>query len=87
LLLLPTEKLMKNHRVMKLQPSIEAMPDLDKKIKRGKTKSDIGDNDKMSFAGGSLIFGHSNSTANYRSLSFPYICLDDVDAFPLDVNE
>lgn len=86
LLLLPTESLMKKHREMKLKPSIEAMPDLNKKIKRGKTKSDIGDNDKMSFSGGSLIFGHSGSTANYRSLSFPYICLDDVDAFPLDVN-
>lgn len=87
LLLLPTESLMKKHREMKLRPSIEAMPELDKKIKRGKTRSDIGDNDKMSFSGGSLIFGHSGSTANYRSLSFPYICLDDVDAFPLDVNE
>lgn len=87
ILMLPTESLMKKHRELKLKPSIEAMPLLDKKIKRGKTKSDIGDNDKMQFAGGSLLFAHSGSTANYRSLSVPYLCLDDVDAFPLDVNE
>ncbi len=87
LLMLPTESLMKKHRELKLKPSIEAMPHLDKKIRRGKTKADIGDNDKMQFSGGSLLFGHSGSTANYRSLSIPYICLDDVDAFPLDINE
>ncbi len=85
LLILPTESLMKKHRKLKLVPSIKAMPDLAKKIKAGKTKDDLGDAEGMEFTGGHLVFGHSNSTANYRSLSIPNICLDDVDGFPLDV--
>ncbi len=87
LLILPTEKLMKKHRLLKLVPSIKAMPKLDKKIKRGKTKDDIGDADSMTFNGGSLIFGHSHSSSSYRSLSIPYINLDDVDAFPMDLDD
>ena len=86
LLMLPTETLMKKHRTMKLIPSIKAVPRLKEKIKPGKTKNDVGETTMMEFPGGSLMFGYSNSTANFRSLSFRVVCLDDVDGFPVDVN-
>ena len=86
LLMLPTETLMKKHRTMKLIPSIKSVPRLLAKIKPGKTKSDVGETTMMEFPGGSLMFGYSNSTANFRSLSFRVVCLDDVDGYPDDVN-
>ncbi len=85
LLMLPTESLLKKHRKMKLIPSVRAVEDLDKKITNGKTKNDIGDAESIQFPGGSLNFGYSNSTANFRSLSCRILHLDDVDGFPDDV--
>ncbi len=86
LLVMPTESLMKKHRKFKLIPSLELMPNISSKIKRGKTAADIGDADSMEFPGGMLVFGWSNSTAQGRSLSFKVIDLDDIDGFPRDLN-
>ena len=52
------------------------------KIKRGKTKNDIGDDDSIGFPGWMLVFGWSKSTVHGRSLSFKVI-----DGFPRDLNE
>lgn len=85
LLVLPTENLMKKHRLLKLIPTLKLMP-MSKKIVRGKTKDDLGDADGMRFPGGNLVFGWSNSTAQGRSLSFRVVDLDDIDGFPHDLN-
>ncbi|MGB3751930.1 MAG: terminase gpA endonuclease subunit [Arcobacteraceae bacterium] len=85
LLICVSEKLLKKHRMDKLIPSLKAMPKLASKIIRGKTKEDLGDAEAMRFPGGSLNFGYSNSTANFRSLSCRVVVLDDVDGFPMDV--
>ena len=47
MLVMPTEGLMKKHRIFKLVPSLELMPNIANKIKRGKTKDDIGTADSM----------------------------------------
>ncbi|NQY22823.1 MAG: phage terminase large subunit family protein [Campylobacteraceae bacterium] len=86
MLVMPTEGLMKKHRIFKLVPSLELMPNIANKIKRGKTKDDIGTADSMEFPGGMLVFGWSNSTAQGRSLSFKVLDLDDIDGFPHDLN-
>lgn len=86
MLVMPTESLMKKHRKFKLIPSLELMPNISSRIKRGKTKDDIGDADSMEFPGGMLVFGWSNSTAQGRSLSFRVVDLDDIDGFPHDLN-
>lgn len=85
LMIMPTEGLAKDHNNRKLTPSLRAMPDLAKKISGGKTRDDVGGTFEKIYPGGMLKIAWAGSPANYRSISCRFVCLDDVDGFPLDV--
>jgi len=62
-------------------PSLRAMPELAKRIKRGKTKSDLGTTYIKEVPGGTLKFGWAGSSASFRSFTAKVVIGDDIDGF------
>jgi phage terminase large subunit GpA-like protein len=85
MLILPTEELGKDHSKSKLKVSLEAMPHLAKKIKKGKTSDDIGNIYEKEYDGGTFYIKWAGGGANLRSKSVRFVIMDDVDGYGKDV--
>lgn len=66
----------------RIQPMIEACPTLKDKISRSKGNTIL----SKEFPGGVLIMTGANSAAGLRSMPVKYLMLDEVDAYPRDVD-
>lgn len=70
----------------RMQPSIDACPEIACKI--GNPNSKVSGNTLLEkdFPGGTLIIGGANSAASMRSMPIRIALLDEVDAYPSDVD-
>jgi phage terminase large subunit GpA-like protein len=85
MLVLPTVELAKRASRQRLDPLFAESPRLSGKL-RDKRSRDSGNNrlEKL-FPGGILILTGANSAAGLRSMPVRFVFMDEVDAYPLDV--
>lgn len=88
LLVQPTEGMAKRYSKMRIAPMIESTPSLSAKVLPSRSR-DSGNTlfQKEFINGANLIIGGANSAASLASMPIRYAAEDEVDRFPLDVDE
>lgn len=83
---MPTDDTISRNSRVRINPMIEATPRLKEKVAGKKSRS--GDNNTYfkAFPGGQLIMTGANSAAALRSLPIRYLFLDEIDAYPSDLD-
>jgi len=84
LAVMPTEGQMKRNSKLRIDPMIRATPRLYRKMARGKRSSQNTILQKE-FPGGSLVMAGANSASGLRSIPAESLMLDEVDAYPTDL--
>ncbi len=84
MLVQPTGDAAKKYSKQRIDPMIEATPSLKKKVAPKNTKE--GSNTVLSkdFAGGMLNIVSATSAVSLRSTPVKFLCLDEVDGYPID---
>jgi len=81
----PTVELAKRLSRQRLEPSIQETPVLRDRVRQARSR-DAGNTVLLKeFPGGLVVLTGANSAAGLRSLSARYICFDEVDGYPGDV--
>lgn len=82
----PTVDMAKRNSKTRLDPLIEESPRLREKLPPARSKD--GDNTVLqkSFPGGVLVLAGANSASGLRSMPARYLFLDEVDAYPIDLD-
>jgi phage terminase large subunit GpA-like protein len=83
---MPTESTAKRNSKMRLDPMIEASPTLKSKIADIKSRDKGNTILQKDFPGGTLILAGANSASGLRSVPVRVLLLDEVDAFPQDLD-
>lgn len=82
----PTDDMMKRNSKMRIATMIEASPRLRVKIKPSRAKDSGNTINQKEFPGGVWIGTGANSAVGLRSMPARFIMLDEVDAYPMDVD-
>lgn len=82
---MPTIDTVKRNSKMRIQPMFDVTPNLREKIKPAKSRASGNSMFQKDFPGGTLILAGANSASSLRSVPIRVLILDEVDAFPLDV--
>lgn len=85
--ILPTTKIAKRVSKTRIAPMIEAMPCLAGKVREKRSRDSGNTIDLKEFEGGILVFAGANSAAELRSQPIKNLIGDEVDAYPLDVDD
>ncbi len=85
--IMPTLDMVKRNVRTRIDPMIETTPALSRLIGPGKSKDAANNMQVKMFAGGQLVMTGANSASSLRSTPARYLCLDEVDAFPLIVDD
>ncbi|MEJ1161781.1 phage terminase large subunit family protein [Prosthecomicrobium sp. N25] len=81
----PTDSAAKRATRTRIDPMIEATPDLRERVAKRRGRN-AGNTDSLkTFPGGALVICGANSPVNLRSLPARFVLLDEVDAYPADV--
>jgi phage terminase large subunit GpA-like protein len=83
---MPTEGTIKRNSKMRLAPMIEASPRLRSKVSEAKSRDSGNTILQKDFPGGTLLLAGANSASGLRSVPVRVLILDEVDAFPLDLD-
>lgn len=75
----------KKNSKLRVDPLIEGTPQLKEKISSGKSKDSKNTTLFKDFDGGALILSGANSASGLRSVPAKKLFLDEIDAYPLDV--
>lgn len=86
LYVLPTEAIGKRNSKTRLTPMIEATERLREKIAPAKSRSSANTTMQKDFAGGTLVIAGANSAAPLRNMPVRFLILDEVDAYPRDLD-
>lgn len=81
----PTVDISKRQSKMRIEPMIELMPELRERIKASSSRAGGNTILQKDFAGGTIIMGGANSAAGLRSMPIRFLFLDEVDAYPQDL--
>lgn len=87
LMVMPTADLAQKHSKQKITPSIEICESVNDKVSPQKSRSGGNTILLKEFKGGMLAMAGANSASSFRSSSYKNIFLDDVDGFPMDVDD
>lgn len=82
----PTEEMVKRLSKGRIDPLIEACPELKMRVATNKSRDSNNTIMQKNFDGGVLLFAGANSAAGLRSVPIRYLILDEVDAYPLDLD-
>jgi phage terminase large subunit GpA-like protein len=85
LIVQPTVDISKRNSKMRVEPMIEATARLREKIKPSTSRAGGNTILQKDFAGGTVIFGGANSAAGLRSMPIKNLMLDELDAYPQDL--
>jgi phage terminase large subunit GpA-like protein len=82
----PTEEMVKKLSKGRIDTLIDASPELKERVSAKKSRD--GDNTitQKNFVGGTLYLAGANSAVGLRSVPVRYLVLDEVDAYPLDLD-
>lgn len=87
LLVQPTVDMCKRYSKQRIAPMIEDTPVLRAKVTEMKSRDSGNTILEKDFAGGVLVMAGANSSTGLRSMPARYLGLDEVDAYPHDVDE
>ncbi|MEY2653097.1 MAG: hypothetical protein RLZZ524_124, partial [Pseudomonadota bacterium] len=82
----PTTDTAKRYSRQRITPMIEETPRLRAKVRENKSRDDANTTLAKDFPAGTLIIAGANSAAGLRSMPVRYLFLDEIDAYPLDVD-
>ncbi|WP_158538696.1 phage terminase large subunit family protein [Chitinophaga skermanii] len=82
----PTVDMVKRNSKMRITPMIDASPSLAEKFKPSKAKDSSNTISQKDFIGGTLVLTGANSGVGLRSMPVRFLLLDEVDAYPNDVD-
>jgi len=85
LMVLPTVDMAKKISKQRIEPMIEESPKLKNLVSEKKSRDSSNTMLGKEFPGGILLMTGANSASGLRSLPIRYIFLDEIDAYPLDV--
>lgn len=86
LLVQPTDAMTKRNSKMRFDPMIESTPRLRAKIKPNRSRDAGNTTYQKDFAGGVAVLTGANSAVGLRSMPVRYLFLDEVDAYPADLD-
>jgi phage terminase large subunit GpA-like protein len=86
LAVMPTDETVKRNSKMRIAPMIEATPRLREKIAPVRSRDGDNSTSQKSFPGGVLAMTGANSAVGLRSMPVRYLFLDEVDAYPNDLD-
>lgn len=82
----PTTDMAKRFSRQRIAPMLEETPILRRKVRENRSRDDANTTLMKDFAGGVLVVSGANSAASLRSMPVRYLFLDEIDAYPLDVD-
>jgi phage terminase large subunit GpA-like protein len=82
----PTTDMAKRFSRQRITPMLEETPVLRRKVRENRSRDDANTTLMKDFAGGVLVVSGANSAAGLRSMPVRYLFLDEIDAYPLDVD-
>lgn len=82
----PTVDTAKRNSRLRVEPLIDESPRLREKISAAKSRDAANTVLQKDFPGGTLVMTGANSSPGLRSMPAKYVMLDEVDAFPIDVD-
>lgn len=82
----PTTDMAKRFSRQRIAPMLEETPILRKKVRDNRSRDDANTTTMKDFTGGVLVISGANSAAGLRSMPVRYLFLDEIDAYPLDVD-
>ena len=82
----PTTDMAKRFSRQRIAPMLEETPALRRKVRDNRSRDDANTTLMKDFAGGVLVVSGANSAASLRSMPVRYLFLDEIDAYPLDVD-
>lgn len=82
----PTTDMAKRFSRQRITPMLDETPSLRKKVDSNRSRDDSNTMLMKDFAGGVLVISGANSAAGLRSMPVRYLFLDEIDAYPLDVD-
>ena len=86
MLVQPTTDTARRYSKQRIAPMLEDTPALKQKIQDNKSRDDSNTVLVKDFAGGVLVISGANSAAGLRSMPVRYLMLDEIDAYPQDVD-
>lgn len=86
LLVMPTDAMVKRNSKTRFDPMIQATPRLSEKIKSSRERDAGNTINQKDFPGGTAVLVGANSPVGLRSMPAKNVLLDEVDAYPLDVD-
>lgn len=86
LMVMPTDDTIKRNSKIRIDPMIEATPRLREKVAAKRSRDSSNTMYQKEFPGGVLIMTGGNSAAGLRSMPVRYLFLDEVDAYPYDLD-
>jgi phage terminase large subunit GpA-like protein len=84
--IMPTSGTSEQNTKMRFTPMVEASPTLLAKVGIGKSRTSSNTITQKSFPGGVIVFGGANSAASLRSLPIKFLLMDELDAYPNDLD-
>lgn len=82
----PTTDTAKRYSRQRITPMIEETPRLRSRVKENRSRDDANTTLAKDFPAGTLVIAGANSAAGLRSMPVRYLFLDEIDAYPLDVD-
>ncbi len=82
----PTTDMAKRFSRQRITPMLEETPVLRRKVRENRSRDDANTTLLKDFAGGVMVVSGANSAAGLRSMPVRYLFLDEIDAYPLDVD-
>ena len=82
----PTTDMAKRFSRQRITPMLEETPALRRKVRENRSRDDANTTLMKDFAGGVMVVSGANSAASLRSMPVRYLFLDEIDAYPLDVD-
>jgi phage terminase large subunit GpA-like protein len=87
LMVMPTAETVKTNSSIRIDPLIEACPTIKQKIGEKRSKESTNTIQMKKFPGGFLKMAGANSAAGLRSMPIRKLFLDEVDAYPVNLDE
>lgn len=82
----PTDATAKRMSKLRIDPMIESTPNLRKKFKAARSRDSGNTTMLKEFPGGALLMTGANSAVGLRMMAVRYLILDEVDAYPEDLD-
>lgn len=85
MLVMPSVDMVRRNTRTRLDPYFEVVPEISERIVPAKSREPGNTATHKKFVGGELVMTGANAASSLRSTPARYLVLDEIDAFPLDV--